>query len=587
MSFFNQYPYININDLNLDFILNAIKEMKYEVTNFVSINAIKYADPIQWNITSQYEKNTIVIDPQTGTAYISVAPVPSGVALTREEYWTVVFDLGSFVTRAAQNFTRRWESETTTTATFSTPAGAWLVWGDVLYKALVNITAGDAYVIDSNIEHITIEDVINTIMQEIATEAQARQDADTALQGAIDDEVQARQDAINDEAQARQDADTALQGAIATEAQARQDADTALQGAIDDEVRARQNADSAINTTIGDLNDLDTTDKSSVVNAINEALATAYTPDRRYITLADSYGEEPSIAESWQSQLSDYIESPYPIINLHEGSTGIYHVGNNGHNAETLLSSNSASITNKETVTDIIIGLGVNDWNDSLTDVERAYTSLIAYIRTNYVNAKIWFAFTGNNISWYGDQREKLISLLALMTAVCAREKCYFMDGVQYIMHNQRNVSADNVHPTLAGARGLAVSIAACLKYGYFDYVLATSCTAALTGGGAGTCKVLIDGNVMSMNIPDLAAGAAIAFTANTWLAIGTIANPVIHTMGAVPVNVQLYSSTAGAPQTISLLINKDTIYGKLPVSITLANMQVNAFNFTVPSLWS
>lgn len=165
---FNQYPYLNINDLNLDFVLNAIREMKYEVTNFVSINAIKYADPIQWNITSQYEKNTIVIDPVTGTAYISVAPVPSGVALTRPEYWTVVFDLGSFVTRAAQNFTSRWESETTTTATFPTTTGNWLIWGDVLYKALTNIIAGDTYVVGSNIEHFTIEDLYNAYLNTIA-----------------------------------------------------------------------------------------------------------------------------------------------------------------------------------------------------------------------------------------------------------------------------------------------------------------------------------------------------------------------------------------------------------------------------------
>ena len=165
---FNQYPYLNINDLNLDFILNAIREMKYEVTNFVSINAIKYADPIQWNITSQYEKNTIVIDPVTGTAYISVAPVPSGVSLTRPEYWTVVFDLGSFVTRAAQNFTSRWESETTTTATFASSTGDWLVWGDVLYKALSNIIAGDTYVVGSNIEHFTIEDLYNAYLNTIA-----------------------------------------------------------------------------------------------------------------------------------------------------------------------------------------------------------------------------------------------------------------------------------------------------------------------------------------------------------------------------------------------------------------------------------
>lgn len=167
--FFNQYPYLNLNDLNLDYILKAIGEMKYEVTNFVSINAIKYADPIQWNITSQYEKNTIVIDPVTGTAYISVAPVPAGVALTRPEYWTVVFDLGSFVTRAAQNFTSRWESETTATATFPTNTGEWLVWGDVLYKALTNITAGDTYVVNGNIEHFTIEDLYNAYLNTVAS----------------------------------------------------------------------------------------------------------------------------------------------------------------------------------------------------------------------------------------------------------------------------------------------------------------------------------------------------------------------------------------------------------------------------------
>ena len=165
---FNQYPYMNINDLNLDYILNQMKTLDNEVTNFVSLNAIKYADPIQWNITRQYEKNTIVIDPLTGTAYISVAPVPSGVALTREEYWSVVFDLSQFIVRAAQNFTSRYETATTLTATFPTPIGGWLVWNDILYKALVNITAGDQYVVGSNIEHFTIEDLYNAYLNTIA-----------------------------------------------------------------------------------------------------------------------------------------------------------------------------------------------------------------------------------------------------------------------------------------------------------------------------------------------------------------------------------------------------------------------------------
>lgn len=165
---FNEYPYLNLTDLNIDYILNAIKEMHYEVTNFVSINAIKYADPIQWSIIKQYEKNTIVIDPVTGTAYISVAAVPAGVSLSRPEYWTVVFDLSLFIIRAAQNFTSHWESDTTLTATFPTNAGGWLVWGDVLYKALVNITAGDSYVVGGNIEHFTIEDLYNAYLNTIA-----------------------------------------------------------------------------------------------------------------------------------------------------------------------------------------------------------------------------------------------------------------------------------------------------------------------------------------------------------------------------------------------------------------------------------
>ena len=107
-SFFNEYPYTDFHELNLSWVIKELRTFATTLEQFVSINALKYADPIQWNITKQYEKNTIVIDPLTGVAYISVQPVPIGVELTREEYWTVVFDLGSFVTRAAQNFTYKW-----------------------------------------------------------------------------------------------------------------------------------------------------------------------------------------------------------------------------------------------------------------------------------------------------------------------------------------------------------------------------------------------------------------------------------------------------------------------------------------------
>ena len=225
---FNQYPYININDFNLDWVIEQIRKLKYDVTNFVSINAIKYADPIQWDIVRQYEKNTVVIDPLTGTAYISVAPVPSGVALTRPEYWTVVFDLGSFVVRAAKNFSDHYEAETTLTATFSSNTGDWLVWGDTLYKALVNITAGDTYVVDSNIKHFTIEEIYNDYLNVVS--------AILAMIGDLSDLTTS---------------DTS-------------DLVHAINSVLDD-----------INLTIGDLSNLITSDTSDIVHAINAALTDA------------------------------------------------------------------------------------------------------------------------------------------------------------------------------------------------------------------------------------------------------------------------------------------------------------------------
>lgn len=56
MGLFEQFPYANFHELNLDWILDTLKQLDESVTKFISINSIKYANPIQWDITSQYEK---------------------------------------------------------------------------------------------------------------------------------------------------------------------------------------------------------------------------------------------------------------------------------------------------------------------------------------------------------------------------------------------------------------------------------------------------------------------------------------------------------------------------------------------------
>lgn len=167
MGVFDHFPYTNLHELNLTWILEALREFETEMHDFVSMNSLKYADPIDWNITTQYEKNTIVIDPITGIAYLSVQPVPAGVSLNNTDYWTVVFDLSAFIINAAKNFTNKYESRFNTNATFSSDIGDWIVIGETLYVVTAPINIGDLYVINTNIEHITIKEIIDIINNNI------------------------------------------------------------------------------------------------------------------------------------------------------------------------------------------------------------------------------------------------------------------------------------------------------------------------------------------------------------------------------------------------------------------------------------
>ena len=99
------WPYSNFHDLNLDWVISVIRELETKITQFVALNTVKYANPFQWDITRQYETNTVVIDPSDGTAYLSVQPVPSGVQITNTDYWTPVADISGIYTQLVNAIT--------------------------------------------------------------------------------------------------------------------------------------------------------------------------------------------------------------------------------------------------------------------------------------------------------------------------------------------------------------------------------------------------------------------------------------------------------------------------------------------------
>ncbi len=216
-------PYTNFHDLNLDWIIEVLNEFNTKLTDFVSLATIKYADPIQWDITNQYEANTVVVD-SNGNAYLSVRPVPSGVSLDRTEFWTKIGNFDELWADVKRAITPIDEGHSPT-ATADRAVND-LVWvNGSLVRVTKAMTAGDAYVPGSNCVSSSANEVLHYLItafkEGMSAEQTAREEADRDLQTAIDTEKQTREDADRD-----------LQTAIDTEKQTREDADTQLQNNI-------------------------------------------------------------------------------------------------------------------------------------------------------------------------------------------------------------------------------------------------------------------------------------------------------------------------------------------------------------------
>ena len=196
-----RYPYTNDHELNLGWVLATIKAQESELSKFVALNTVKYADPFEWNITTQYATNTVVFNPADMTAYISVQPVPSGVQIDNTEYWTPIFTLSDIFTAYKTSITPV-EQIAAKPATQSISKGQLLWIDNVLYQAVREIAQGTVVVPGENVLLTNISDELSAqeqtfqqLQQNIQTEQTAREQADRQLQTNITAEQTAREQA--------------------------------------------------------------------------------------------------------------------------------------------------------------------------------------------------------------------------------------------------------------------------------------------------------------------------------------------------------------------------------------------------------
>lgn len=162
MGLFDHFPYTNVHELNLDWMLRIMKALEAAWEQFTAGNSLTFADPLQHDMSKTYAKNTIVID-GSGNSYVSLQAVPVGVALGNQDYWLMVFDYEAFIEKVNKNFTARYYRGSYR-ATAAMAIGDWLTVDDVLCKATAAIAADDVLEVGVNIEHFTLEDFIKAFM---------------------------------------------------------------------------------------------------------------------------------------------------------------------------------------------------------------------------------------------------------------------------------------------------------------------------------------------------------------------------------------------------------------------------------------
>ena len=163
--FLNGYPYSDFHEMNLDFLLNSMDELKKAFKNFTASNSLIFAEPLLHDLTKSYAKNTIVLDPD-GNAYISLQIVPEGVQLSNADYWLMVFNFEEYTEKANKNFTDNYFRDTKR-APYALSVGDWVVLDDVLYKVTVAIGTDDLFEIGTNLVHFTIEQFLKDFVTSV------------------------------------------------------------------------------------------------------------------------------------------------------------------------------------------------------------------------------------------------------------------------------------------------------------------------------------------------------------------------------------------------------------------------------------
>lgn len=163
MAFF-EFPHTRTYDSDLGWLIKAFNEISEKLDQYLENAVIKFADPITWDITEQYTALTCVID-SDGTAYLSKQPVPAGVDISNTNYWLPIFNYDDNINTLRSQIAYNARNSATTGQALQ--ENDLVFWDGLIYRVMVDMAAGTAFIVDTNIEKYTVDEAIKDLYDDI------------------------------------------------------------------------------------------------------------------------------------------------------------------------------------------------------------------------------------------------------------------------------------------------------------------------------------------------------------------------------------------------------------------------------------
>lgn len=180
---------------------------------------------------------------------------------------------------------------------------------------------------------------------------------------------------------------------------------------------------------------------------------------KRYILIGDSYlvGYTPEgTVTNWGLYFRQLTGLPASATYIFaEGSSGFTKPGNDGHTFRTLLESRAAEVVNPESITNIIVLGGFNDYLNP-GGIVGAISEFAISAKTFFPNCKISVGFIGRFCGTDNDYANDLYTAYynyKLNTSVA------YINGIEYCCRNINQFSSDGIHPNEVGQLAIAMGL--------------------------------------------------------------------------------------------------------------------------------